>query len=150
MSEDIPQPGRDLKLVAPWRVRLFPNHEWALILVLLIECVLFSVTGSNFFSTSNAFEITRLSVEIGLLALVLTPVIITGGIDLSVGSMMGLAAVVLGGLWRDAHLPLFLAAAVALLIGLAGGALNASADRALGSSALDRHARHFLVVSGRG
>ncbi len=120
-----PQPARDLKLAAPWRIRLFPNHEWALLLVLLIECVLFSVTGSNFLTTSNAFEITRLSVEIGLLALVLTPVIITGGIDLSVGSMMGLAAVVLGGLWRDAHLPLLLAAAVALLIGLAGGALNA-------------------------
>lgn len=114
-----------MKLAAPWRVRLFPNHEWALLLVLLIECLLFSVIGSNFFTTANGFEITRLSVEIGLLALVLTPVIITGGIDLSVGSMMGLAAVVLGGLWRDAHLPLVLAAAVALLIGLAGGALNA-------------------------
>ena len=86
---------------------------------------IFSVTGDNFLTAANAFEITRLSVEIGLLALVLTPVIITGGIDLSVGSMMGLAAVVLGELWRDAHLPLLLAAAVALLIGLAGGALNA-------------------------
>lgn len=125
MNQVNPQPRRDLKLAAPWRVRLFPNHEWTLLLVLLIECVLFSVTGSNFLTTSNGFEITRLSVEIGLLALVLTPVIITGGIDLSVGSMMGLAAVVLGGLWRDAHLPLLLAAAVALLIGLAGGALNA-------------------------
>jgi len=125
VNQGNPQPVRDLKLVAPWRVRLFPNHEWALLLVLLIECLLFSVTGSNFLTTSNGFEITRLSVEIGLLALVLTPVIITGGIDLSVGSMMGLAAVVLGGLWRDAHLPLLLAASVALLIGLAGGALNA-------------------------
>jgi rhamnose transport system permease protein len=96
-----------------------------LLLVLLIECLLFAVSGSNFATTANAFEITRLSVEIGLLALALTPVIITGGIDLSVGSMMGLAAVVLGGLWRDANLPLLVAAAVALLIGLAGGALNA-------------------------
>jgi rhamnose transport system substrate-binding protein len=120
-----PQPLRELQLQAPWRVRLFPNHEWALLVVLAIECVLFAVSGSNFSTTANAFEITRLSVEIGLLALALTPVIITGGIDLSVGSMMGLAAVVLGGLWRDAHLPLLVAAAVALLIGLAGGALNA-------------------------
>ena len=37
-----------------------------------------------------------LSVELGLLAVALTPVIVTGGIDLSVGSMMGLAAVVFG------------------------------------------------------
>ena len=54
--------------------------------------------GHNFLTAANAFEITRLSVEMGLLALALTPVIITGGIDLSVGSMMGLAAVVLGAL----------------------------------------------------
>jgi rhamnose transport system substrate-binding protein len=114
-----------LKTEAPWRERLFPNNEWALALVLLVECVIFSLTGNNFLSATNAFEVTRLSVEIGLLALVLTPVIITGGIDLSVGSMMGLAAVVMGGLWRDAHLPIALAAAIALVVGALGGSLNA-------------------------
>lgn len=114
-----------LKLTAPWHARIFPNHEWVLLLVLLLECAIFSATGTNFFTASNGFEITRLSVEVGLLALALTPVIITGGIDLSVGSMMGLAAVVLGALWRDAHLPIPLAAAIALTIGAAGGSLNA-------------------------
>jgi rhamnose transport system substrate-binding protein/rhamnose transport system permease protein len=125
VSRTIPQPKRgELKLIAPLAARLFPNHEWALILVLVIECAIFSVTGTNFFTAANGFEITRLSVEIGLLALALTPIIITGGIDLSVGSMMGLAAVVLGALWRDAHLPIVAAAGVALLVGLAGGSLN--------------------------
>ena len=108
-----------------WRERLFPNNEWALVLVLVTECVIFSLTGSNFLTAANAFEVTRLSVEIGLLALVLTPAIISGGIDLSVGSMMGLAAVVMGGLWRDAGMPIALAAAIAVLIGALGGALNA-------------------------
>jgi len=116
---------RDLQLVPPWRERWFPNNEWVLLLVILIECVVFSVTGNNFLSAANAFEISRLSVEIGLLALILTPIIVTGGIDLSVGSMMGLAAVVLGGLWRDAHFSIVLAAAVALAIGALGGSLNA-------------------------
>jgi rhamnose transport system substrate-binding protein len=120
-----PSATRDPQLVAKWRERIFPNQEWALLLVLLFECIIFSITGSNFLSRENAFEITRLSVEIGLLALALTPIIITGGIDLSVGSMMGLSAVVLGGLWRDAHLPLPLAIGITLLVGLAGGALNA-------------------------
>lgn len=114
-----------LKTEAHWRERLFPNNEWALVLVLLLECVIFSLTGNNFLSATNAFEVTRLSVEIGLLALVLTPVIITGGIDLSVGSMMGLAAVVMGGLWRDAGLPIALAAVIALIVGALGGSLNA-------------------------
>ncbi len=120
-----PSAARALQLNAPLRQRLFPNNEWVLIVVLLIECGIFSVTGSNFLSAGNAFEIVRLSVEVGLLALALTPIIITGGIDLSVGSMMGLAAVVLGGLWRDAHLPMALAVTLTLLVGIAGGSLNA-------------------------
>src|SRR5258708_1031161 len=110
---------------APWRERFFPNNEWVLALVLLLECAIFSVTGNNFLSASNAFEITRLSVEIGLLALALTPIIIAGGIDLSVGSMMGLSAVVMGGLWRDAHLPMSVAITITMIVGLLGGALNA-------------------------
>ncbi len=116
---------RDLQLTPPWRERFFPNNEWVLLLVLVLECLIFSVTGNNFLTAGNAFEITRLSVEIGLLALALTPIIITGGIDLSVGSMIGLAAVVLGGLWRDAHLPIVFAAMLTLIVGLGGGALNA-------------------------
>ncbi len=94
--------------------------------MLVVECLIFSVTGSNFLTSGNAFEITRLSVEIGLLALVMTPIIITGGIDLSVGSMMGLSAVVMGALWRDAGLPMPLAILLTLLVGLLGGALNAA------------------------
>jgi len=125
MADSIPLAAPLLKTEAPWRERLFPNNEWVLLVVLLIEYSVFSVTGNNFLSTSNAFEITRLSGEVGLLALALTPIIISGGIDLSVGSMMGLAAVVMGALWRDAHLPIALAIAVALVVGLLGGALNA-------------------------
>src|SRR6266566_4437553 len=127
MRPAIPQTAiRDLRLQAPWRERLFPNNEWVLLLVILIEGAIFSVTGNNFLTAANAFEITRLSVEVGLLALALTPVIITAGIDLSVGSMMGLAAVVLGGLWRDAHLPIVVAAAITLMVGALGGTLNAA------------------------
>src|SRR4029453_13571373 len=96
-----------------------------LLIVLAMECGIFSVTGANFWTAGNAFEVTRLAVELGLLALALTPVIITGGIDLSIGSMMGLSAVVLGGLWRDAHLPMPAAIAATLFIGALGGGLNA-------------------------
>lgn len=114
-----------VKIEEPWKARLFPNNEWVLLVVLLVECLFFSLTGSNFLSAGNGFEITRLAVEIGLLALVMTPIIITGGIDLSVGSMMGLSAVVMGSLWRDAHVPLGLAIFLTLCVGTIGGALNA-------------------------
>jgi len=120
-------PEAPLKSEPGWRERFFPNNEWVLLIVLVGECLIFSITGNNFLTAGNAFEITRLSVEVGLLALVMTPIIITGGIDLSVGSMMGLAAVVMGLLWRDAGLPIPVAIAFTLFVGLLGGALNAAA-----------------------
>jgi rhamnose transport system permease protein len=97
-----------------------------LLVVILVECVVFGLAGHNFATSGNAFEITRLSVELGLLALALTPIIVTGGIDLSVGSMMGLSAVALGFLWHDVGLPLPVVVGITLLIGIAGGALNAA------------------------
>ena len=103
----------------------FPNGEWILALALVAEIAVFSAIAENFFTRGNFIEIVRASVETGLLALALTPVIVTGGIDLSVGSMMGLAAVVFGAAWQDWHAPLAAAASLALLTGCAGGALNA-------------------------
>ncbi len=108
-----------------WRERWFPNSEWVLLLALAVEIAAFTVLGENFFSWGNFFEVIRLSVELGLLALALTPVMITGGIDLSVGSMMGLAAVVFGAAWQDWGFPIPAAILLALLLGAAGGALNA-------------------------
>jgi rhamnose transport system permease protein len=107
-----------------WRERWFPNGEWILLAALAAEIAIFAAIGENFFTVGNFFEVMRLSVELGLLALALTPVIVTGGIDLSVGSMMGLAAVCFGAAWRDWHWPLAAAAVFALVLGAAGGALN--------------------------
>jgi rhamnose transport system substrate-binding protein len=105
--------------------RRFANGEWALGLALLLEIALFSAIAPQFATLGNFFEITRLSVELGLLALALTPILITGGIDLSVGSMMGLAAVMFGVANRDWSLPVPAAIVVSLLVGAAGGGLNA-------------------------
>ncbi len=96
----------------------------ALVGLLLLEIALFSLIGRNFATASNAAEIARFAVEIGLLACALTPVIISGGIDLSVGSLMGLCAVLFGTFWRDFHLPIPGAIALTLAAGLCAGCLN--------------------------
>jgi rhamnose transport system permease protein len=108
----------------PFLTRWCPNAEWVLLLVLALEVVVFTFAGDNFLSFENAFEITRLAAEIGLLAFGLTLVIKTGGIDLSVGSMMGLGAVTLGASWSGLGLPIWIAAALTVVLGAAGGALN--------------------------
>jgi rhamnose transport system permease protein len=103
-----------------------------LLIAIAAEIVVFTAIAPNFLTAGNLFEITRLSVELGLLAFALTPILVTGGIDLSVGSMMGLAAVVFGIAATEWHLPIVVAAAAALLVGLAGGVLNAVAVAGLG------------------
>lgn len=101
------------------------RHEMMLLFVVAMEWFYFNSIGPRFGSLDNTFDIIRHSVEIGLLALALTPVILTGGIDLSVGSLLGLCAIVFGKLWRDCGMPLPLAAGCTLAVGAMAGGLNA-------------------------
>lgn len=101
------------------------RSEWTLAAVLAAEIAVFSATAPNFATAGNAAEILRLAIEVGLLALALTPIVIAGGIDLSSGSLLALAAIALGAIWRDAGWPIWIAAIGALATGAAGGALNA-------------------------
>src|SRR6266498_3064411 len=102
------------------------RHETVLLLVLVGEWFWFNSVGPRFGSLDNTFDIVRHSVEIGLLALVMTPIILTGGIDLSVGSLLGLCAILFGKLWRDAGLPIPVATVCTLGIGGLAGGLNAT------------------------
>jgi rhamnose transport system permease protein len=106
--------------------RALLTHEAVLFALLAVEWFYFNSIGPRFGSIDNTFDILRHSVEIGLLALALTPIILTGGIDLSVGSLLGLCAVVFGKLWRDAGVPLPAAAACTVVLGALAGGLNAS------------------------
>ena len=105
--------------------RWFPNGEWAPLAALAVAILVFAVIAPRFLTVANFFEVTRFSVEIGLIAIGITPVLITGGIDLSVGSILGLTAVIFGIAHVDWHLSTLSAAGLALLVGVAGGSLNA-------------------------
>jgi rhamnose transport system permease protein len=94
-------------------------------LIVALEAAVFGMVAPHFLTVRNAFEIARLGVEIGLLAVAMTPIIVTGGIDLSVGALLGLSAVVFGAAFRVWHLPVGAAVVLALITGGAGGALNA-------------------------
>jgi rhamnose transport system permease protein len=100
------------------------SHRAVLVLLLIAQVIVFWITGSNFASRYNAFLTLHLGLEICLLAIALTPVIVTGGIDLSVGSLLGLCAVLFGKLWRDAGWPIGWAAGGTLGVGAAAGLLN--------------------------
>jgi rhamnose transport system permease protein len=95
----------------------------ALVLLLVVTCLLMGRLSPVFLEPGSLLDMTRHVVEIGLVALPMTLVILTAGIDLSPGSAMGLASVVLGLAWR-AGLPISAAAGLALLAAAACGALN--------------------------
>lgn len=105
---------------------LLEKNEIILFWVIAMELVLFQFLGRNFLTSGNVSNIFRHSAEIGLLALVMTPVILTGGIDLSVGSLMGLCAVVFGILVKVFGIDPLSAAMLTILTGALGGGVNAA------------------------
>lgn len=102
------------------------KHEMILLCVIAVEVMLFQFLGRNFLTGGNVSNIFRHSAEIGLLALVMTPVILTGGIDLSVGSLMGLCAVVFGILVKGFGIDPLAAAMLTVAVGAMGGGVNAA------------------------
>jgi rhamnose transport system permease protein len=119
MSE-IPLPSA-AKRVAPWWLL---RHETMLAAILLIALVILGALNNRFLTVDNLLNQGRLMTEVGLIALPMTFVIITGGIDLSVGSTVGLCAILLGYSWKTFGFPLPLAIAFALGVGALAGFLN--------------------------
>ena len=127
-------------MVSPnWKKILF-RYETLLLLVLVAEWLFFYFAGTTtnrrgvivgFGTIDRQFDILRHSCEIGLLAIALTPVILTGGIDLSVGSLLGLCAILFGKFWHDGGLSIHMAIALTLGIGALAGGLNATLITAL-------------------
>ena len=97
---------------------------WSLALPMLLLMLSVALVLGQVRSYSAAFVPLRSWAEIGTLAALMTAVVLTGGIDLSVGSTMALAGVVCGACWQRFDWPIGLAAAAALATGLAAGGCN--------------------------
>ena len=88
---------------------------------LILLCVGFSLASPYFFSFRNALNVLDQVTVLGILALGATAVIITGGIDLSVGSVLAFSMMTMGWLNQDFGVPLGLAITVGILVGAACG-----------------------------
>ncbi len=111
------------QLAAPSYLSWF-RHEVVLALILVISLFLLATQTDRFLTTENLLNQGRLMAEVGLVALPMTFIIITAGIDLSVGSILGLTAILLGVSWKNFGLPLELALIVAISAGTFAGFLN--------------------------
>ena len=106
--------------------RVIANRMIFLAVLFVIFFVFLSVFVKDFFTLYNLTNMTQYAVELGLLALAETFVILSGGggIDLSVGSIMSLAAMVIGVLIGPAGLSIALAVPLGLIAGTLMGYVN--------------------------
>ena len=100
------------------------HHELLLLVVLFLVVGFLAVGTDTFLTVDNMLNQGRLMTEVALVALPMTFIIITGGIDLSVGSIMGLAAIMLGVAWKNFGLPLELAIVLSIGVGAVSGFFN--------------------------
>ncbi|MER5320700.1 ABC transporter permease [Streptosporangium roseum] len=96
------------------------------LVALVVLAVALSLLSGDFLTVTNLLNVGVQAAVTAILAFGATFVIITGGIDLSVGSVAALSAIVLAWTATDAGLPWPLATVIALGVGLACGLVNAA------------------------
>ena len=121
----IPETAKSQAAAAPRRGRLvvFGDARGPFVGLLLL-CVCFSLASEHFLSVRNALNILDQVTVLGILAIGMTAVIIIGGIDLSVGSVLAFATMTMGWLAKEVGLPLPAAMAVGVLAGGACGLVS--------------------------
>ncbi len=102
------------------------TRELTLAAIIIVISVLVQIqTQGKYLSTRNVYDLLREAAILAMLSVGMTMVIITGGIDLSIGSTMGLAGIVSAMFLRDNRdVSLVVIVLIALAIGLAGGLIN--------------------------
>jgi len=105
-------------------IKSFIRANIGILAGLVVLCVVIAVLNPNFLTTNNLLNVLRQTSTNLYLALAMTMVIILGGIDLSVGSVMALSGVVTAMMIALLGAPLLLAVAAGLLVGTLIGALN--------------------------
>ncbi len=104
--------------------RAVEGQELALVAVIAALWIALSLGTDTFLTSSNLSDLLYSVAPVALIGIGMTAVIVTGGIDVSVGSGVAVVMVVVSKLIRDSGAPLPEALAVALVVGLALGVVN--------------------------
>ena len=101
---------------------LLAQETWIAIAILVLGLVV-SMIAPKFATPGNLLNIFQNACFIGIMAIGMTPVIISGGIDISVGSILGMCGVTLG-IVLNADMPLVIGIVATLAMGVLCGAVN--------------------------
>jgi len=100
-------------------------RKYGIALILILLTIIFAISSPVFFTIENLFNVLRQISMLGISAVGMIFVILTGGIDLSVGSLMSLTNVICAKLMVESGLPPLLAISITLLISCLVGIVNA-------------------------
>ena len=120
-----PQSANPISANAPRRSFLtrFQRWEWMLVALVLMAIVINSRLTPYFLNAQNLSRTSADFMELGLMMLPMVFIIITGNIDLSVASNLGMCASLMAVLW-NLHVNIWVAAGAGLAMGTLGGLLN--------------------------
>lgn len=99
-------------------------NSLTLVLIILGLGVVLSIASPNFLKTTNILNILRQVSINGILAIGMSLVCLTGGIDLSVGSIVAFAGILTAGMLNNTSLPIFVIALIAIAVGCIMGLIN--------------------------
>ena len=108
LKKYVPKPGR---------------REYVTFLLLILEIILFGIFAPGFLTVDNLIRVIQNNAEIAMVSIGMTIVMLLGGIDLSVGSVMGVLAIVIGYMLQG-EVNIFLILLVAIVIGIGVGFIN--------------------------
>src|SRR3954463_7073972 len=103
---------------------LHSNATFGPLFVLLLAVIYFSIFADHFLAPANLSLIVQQVMVVGTLGIAQTLVILTAGIDLSVGAIMVLSSIMMAKLSADSGVPGLLALLLGFLVGTACGLLN--------------------------
>lgn len=99
-------------------------NSLTLVLIILGLGVVLSIASPNFLKTTNILNILRQVSINGILAIGMSLVCLTGGIDLSVGSIVAFSGILTAGMLNNTGLPIFVIALIAVIVGCIMGMIN--------------------------
>ncbi len=105
-------------------LRLFKNSTFSIFLILLLMCIITAIAEPAFLKISNILSTARSFSAIAIAGIGVLMIIITGGIDLSIGSVYGLAGVISAFCCSLFGMPVWIAMILGVLSGAVFGALN--------------------------
>ncbi|MCD7735385.1 MAG: ABC transporter permease [Lachnospiraceae bacterium] len=102
----------------------FSSWQTVLVVILILECVIFGSANPKFLRPALLFNSMNDFMSICIISLFVTFVMITGGIDIQAGSIVGLVSIIIGVTWQDFGCNIWVSVVIATVAAALCGALS--------------------------